>query len=197
MKTRLAMACMSLLLVTAACGWKNDGVVLAGDPAANTLYGFSLPDLEGKTRSLGEWRGQVLLLVNTASRCGLTPQYRDLQALHVRLAPRGFSVLGFPSSDFLGQEPGTAGEIREFCTKNYGVTFPLFAKLSVKGDTIHPLFRWLSTRDGNGALDAPVAWNFHKFVVDRRGRLVAAFGPARLATDPRLTELLDRLLAEK
>lgn len=137
------------------------------------------------------YRGQVLLVVNTASKCGFTPQYEGLEALHARLAPRGFSVLGFPSNDFLGQEPGTEAQIQEFCTLTYGVKFPMFEKVVVKGDEATPLYRALAVETG----DAP-GWNFHKYLISRDGRVVGSFGSRTRPDDPELMAAIERELAK-
>ena len=127
--------------------------------------------------ALADYRGQVLLIVNTASKCGFTPQYAGLEALHEKLRGRGFSVLGFPCNQFGQQEPGSASEIGAFCTKNYGVSFPMFEKIDVNGANAHPLYRYL-TREKTGVFGTPaIKWNFTKFLVDRGGRVVARYAP--------------------
>lgn len=136
--------------------------------------------------------GQVLLVVNTASRCGFTPQYEGLEALHQRYAAQGFSVVGFPSNDFLGQEPGTEEEIREFCRTTYGVAFPMFEKVSVKGRDAVPFYRALA--EGAGG-EAP-GWNFHKYLVGRDGRVIASFGSRVKPDAPALIEAIERAIAE-
>ncbi len=138
------------------------------------------------------YAGKVLLVVNTASKCGFTPQYEGLEALHQRLSERGFAVLGFPSNDFMGQEPGSEEEIREFCTLTYGVKFPMFEKVTVKGDDAVPFYRMLAA-DPNGAVPS---WNFHKFLIGRDGRLVAHYGSRVKPDDPALLSRIEALLAE-
>ena len=135
--------------------------------------------------------GDVLLVVNTASKCGFTPQYEGLEALHARLSPRGFSVLGFPSNDFMGQEPGSEEEIREFCTLTYGVKFPMFEKVVVTGDEATPLYRELAAATG----DQP-GWNFHKYLIGRDGAVVASFPSKTAPDDPALLALIERLLEQ-
>lgn len=136
------------------------------------------------------YAGQVLLVVNTASKCGFTPQYEGLEALHAELKDRGFAVLGFPSNDFMGQEPGTEDEIREFCTLTYGVKFPMFEKVVVKGDDATPLYRAL--REATG--DAP-GWNFHKYLIGRDGRVIASYGSRTRPDDAGLRAAIDAALA--
>ena len=146
---------------------------------------------EERVRLCDAYRGQVLLVVNTASKCGFTPQYEGLEALHSRLAPRGFAVLGFPSNDFMGQEPGSEEEIAEFCTLTYGVKFPMFEKVSVKGPQTTPLYRRLAELTG----ESP-GWNFHKYLIDRSGNVVANFGSRTKPDDPKLLAQIETLLAE-
>ena len=155
---------------------------------APSFYDLQTRTLEGDPVGFEEQRGQVALVVNVASRCGLTKQYAALQALHDEFSPRGFTVLGFPSNDFLNQEPGDAEEIREFCTLNFGVTFPLYEKRVVSGDDKDQVFQFL-TRD----LEEPT-WNFTKYLVDREGRVLARFAPKTTPTDPELRAAIEAAL---
>jgi len=168
---------------------------LAGrvDAACAPLLDVSYRPLAGKTptRLCEAFAGKVLLIVNTASKCGFTPQYEGLEALHQRLAERGFAVLGFPSNDFMGQEPGTEEQIQEFCTLTYGVKFPMFEKVSVKGEGATPLYQRLQAATG----EAP-GWNFHKYLVDREGKVVASFGSRTKPDDAALLEKIEALLAQ-
>lgn len=141
--------------------------------------------------SLCQLAGKVLLVVNTASKCGLTPQYEGLEALHSRLESRGFSVVGFPSNDFLGQEPGTEEQIQEFCALTYGVKFPMFEKVHVVGDDVTPLYRDLEAATG----EQP-GWNFHKYLIGRDGKVAASFGSRTAPDDAALLERIETLLAE-
>ena len=140
--------------------------------------------------SLCQFEGKVLLVVNTASKCGYTSQYEGLEALHTRLKERGFSVVGFPSNDFRGQEPGTEAEIQEFCTLTYGVKFPMFEKVHVIGEEATPFYKALEQATG----DAP-GWNFHKYLIDRSGKPVASFGSGTTPDDAELVRQIERLLA--
>ena len=142
----------------------------------SAIYDFKANSLAGEEVALRRFAGQVLLIVNTASKCGFTPQYRGLEDLHRDFAARGFSVLGFPCNQFGGQEPGNAGEIQEFCSTNYDVTFPLFAKIDVNGANAHPLYEYLK-RQQSGLLGSSIKWNFTKFLVDRAGKVVARYAP--------------------
>jgi glutathione peroxidase len=140
------------------------------------IYDFTAKSLAGEDVPLKRFEGEVLLIVNTASACGFTPQYKGLEALHRQLAPRGFSVLGFPCNQFGGQEPGDAGQIEQFCRGNYAVSFPMFAKIEVNGGNAHPLYQYLKS-ERPGLLGASIKWNFTKFLVDRSGKVVARHAP--------------------
>jgi glutathione peroxidase len=145
-----------------------------------SVYDYSAPLLNGEPASLSNWRGRVLLIVNTASHCGLTPQYAGLQRLHERLGPQGLTVLGFPCNQFLNEEFGSEPEITRFCRENFGVTFPMFSRLKVNGRKTHPLFRHLKTQKRGFLGTSSIKWNFTKFLVDRDGKPVARFAPRTL-----------------
>lgn len=153
---------------------------------------FTLPRIDGTPQPLAAYRGRVLLLVNVASKCGYTPQYEGLEALYERYRERGFEVLGFPSNDFKSQEPGTNAEIAEFCRSTYGVQFPMFAKLHVRGPDTHPLYRMLTGLPE--PVGGPVEWNFQKYLIDRRGEVAARYAPATEPGDPELVAAIERLL---
>jgi glutathione peroxidase len=156
------------------------------------LYDFAVRTLDGEATSLDAYRGKVLLIVNVASRCGFTPQYQGLEALYRKYASRGLVVLGFPCDQFAGQEPGSEAEIRTFCSTNYDVTFPVFAKLEVNGEGAHPLYRWLKSEQKGLFGTESIKWNFTKFLVDRAGRVVARFAPR--TTPEEIEEDVERLL---
>jgi glutathione peroxidase len=159
-----------------------------------TLYDFTQTTLDGKPKPLADFKGKPVLVVNVASKCGLTPQYEGLQKLHETYGARGFEVLGFPCNQFMGQEPGTEKEIAEFCTLNYGVTFPMFAKLEVNGAARAPLFDWLTHEPT--APDGPgdVAWNFAKFLVGKDGKVIARFNPRVAPEAPELVAAIEKAL---
>jgi glutathione peroxidase len=161
---------------------------------APTIYDIELPLLNGKPASLAAYDGKVVLAVNVASRCGFTPQYGGLQALHDKYSPRGFTVLGFPCNQFMHQEPGSAEEIQSFCSVNYGVTFPMFAKLDVKGADQHPLYKILSEFPDDAGKTGSVRWNFEKFLVGRDGRVVRRFRSKVVPEDPIVIEAIESLL---
>lgn len=156
-----------------------------------TVYGFTLPLNDGTPKALKDYEGRVLLIVNTASKCGFTPQYEGLEKLYETYQDRGFLVLAFPSNDFLDQEPGSDAEIAQFCRLNYGVTFPVFAKSRVKGKDMNPLYRFLTERSG---FDGDISWNFNKFLVDRKGRVVARFGSRTAPQDAELVQAVETAL---
>lgn len=142
----------------------------------SSIYDFAVKQIDGTATTLTGYKGQVMLIVNVASRCGFTGQYAGLQKLYDTYKARGLVILGFPSNDFLGQEPGTNEEIAQFCSLSYNVTFPLFEKIEVTGRTMHPLYKYLTGKDTNPAFNGRITWNFNKFLIDRDGRIVARFG---------------------
>ena len=137
-----------------------------------TLYDFKVKDIDGKEFDMSTLKGKKVLLVNVASKCGLTPQYKDLEDLQKKYGDKNFVVIGFPSNNFKGQEPGTNEEIKEFCSLTYGVTFPIMSKIDVTGEHQAPIYKWLTHKSENGKLDAEVQWNFQKFMIDEQGKLV-------------------------
>ncbi len=157
-----------------------------------SLHDFSATSIDGQEVELSSYDGQVVLVVNTASQCGLTPQYEGLQALYDAYADRGLTILGFPCDQFGNQEPGDEAEISSFCQKNYGVTFPMFAKIDVNGGNTHPLYQWLKQEKG-GIAGSKIKWNFAKFLVGRDGTVIDRYAPT---TKPeKLTEDIEKALA--
>ncbi len=148
--------------------------------------------LDGSVQDLSDYLGKVVMMVNVASRCGLTPQYEGLQALYAKYKDQGFEILGFPANNFAGQEPGTNEEIAQFCDTRYGVTFPVFSKISVKGEDIHPLYAELTSEPE--PVGGDVLWNFQKYLVDRGGRVVSKFGPRTTPQDPEVVGKIEELL---
>jgi glutathione peroxidase len=167
---------------------------MAQTQASRSIHEIELPRLDGKPAHLSDYAGKVILAVNVASKCGFTPQYAGLQALHDKYADRGFTVLGFPSNQFFNQEPGSAEQIQEFCSLNYGVSFPLFAKLDVKGSKQHPLYAILTEATDDAGKNGNVAWNFEKFLVGRDGRVVRRFRSKTVPEDPKVVEAIEALL---
>ncbi len=158
---------------------------------------FKMKSLDGKDVQLSKYQGKVLLVVNVASECGLTPQYKQLQALHNKYAEKGLAVMGFPCNQFGEQEPGTADEIKDFCQKNYGVKFNLFAKIEVNGEGACPLYKHLTSLDAKPVGKGEISWNFEKFLIGRQGEVVARFAPGTKPDAPEVLKAIDAELAKK
>lgn len=141
------------------------------------IHDFKVTTIDGEDFDLSDLKGKKVLIVNTASKCGLTPQYEDLQKLYEKYGSEKFVIIGFPANNFMKQEPGSNSEIKQFCTSEYNVTFPMMAKISVKGDDIAPLYHWLTTKELNGVMDSKVKWNFQKYLIDENGNLVDVVYP--------------------
>ena len=142
-----------------------------------TLHDFKVKSIDGKEFDLASLKGKKVMVVNTASECGLTPQYEELQKLFEMYNDQSFTIIAFPANNFGAQEPGTNEEIAVFCKKNYGVTFPVMSKISVKGEDIHPVYQWLTQKEQNGVMDSEVKWNFQKYLIDENGKLVKMIPP--------------------
>ena len=156
-----------------------------------TFHDFRVKTLEGEEFDLGGLKGKKVLVVNTASKCGFTPQYEDLQSLYEKYGGEDFTIVGFPANNFLRQEPGTDEDIREFCTEKYQVSFPMMSKISVKGKNIHPVYQWLTSKEENGKMDSSVKWNFQKYMVDENGRLVGMVSPKTKPFDPEIVSWIE------
>ena len=161
-----------------------------------TIHDFELKTIDGKAQKLSAWQGKVLLVVNVASKCGLTPQYQGLEALYEEKKDAGFAVLGFPCNQFGGQEPGSDADVAAFCSTTYGVSFPLFSKLEVNGKGRAPLYAWLTAEKTKPDGPGDIAWNFAKFVIGKDGRVKARFNPRVAPDDPALRAAIDSALAE-
>jgi len=164
---------------------------------ARSPLDFAMKSIDGKDVDLSQYRGKVVLMVNVASKCGMTPQYEQLEQLHEKYAGKGLAVLGFPANNFGGQEPGSNEEIKQFCTTKYGVKFEMFSKVSVKGDDCCELYRYLTSRDKNPQHAGDIRWNFTKFLVDRKGNVVGRFEPRTRPDAPEVVAALEKALAEK
>ncbi|MGE5316638.1 MAG: glutathione peroxidase [Chloroflexota bacterium] len=145
--------------------------------AQKSFYDFKVKTISGETYDLASLKGKKVMVVNTASKCGNTPQYENLEALYEKYKDRNFVIIGFPANNFMGQEPGTNEEIAQFCKVNYGVTFPMMEKISVKGNDQHPLYSWLTEKNKNGKMDSEVKWNFQKYLIDENGQLAGVIQP--------------------
>lgn len=163
---------------------------------ANSIYEFEVLDIDGNRVSLADYRGKVVMFVNTASQCGYTPQYEGLQKIYDRYKDRGFVILGFPANNFGGQEPGSNEEIKEFCTLRYKVTFPMFAKISVKGEDQHPLYAYLTSNKANPEFAGEITWNFNKFLANDKGEIVARFASKETPESPEVTKAIESALLD-
>jgi glutathione peroxidase len=182
---RYGIAALLLLTITLTIAMKTD-------QTGKTLYDFKAKTLEGKDYDFSTLKGKKVMIVNTASECGFTPQYEALQKLYEKYDSTGkFEIIGFPCNQFGGQEPGSATEIRTFCTKNYGVTFQMMEKIDVKGDNQHPLYKWLTNKSENGVEDAPVKWNFQKFLIDENGKYVDQAGSGEQPDSERIIKWIE------
>lgn len=158
----------------------------------NSFYDFKVKDIEGGNFDLSSLKGKKKLVVNTASKCGLTPQYKQLEELFEKFGGDKFTIIGFPANNFASQEPGTNKEISEFCLKNYGVTFKMMSKISVKGDDMDPLYQWLTSKSKNGVMDSDVKWNFQKYLIDENGKLVDMVEPKVKPDDDKIVSWITK-----
>ena len=158
----------------------------------SSLHDFSMKNIDGEDQSLADFEGKVVLLVNVASQCGLTPQYKGLEALQQKYAEQGFAVLGFPCNQFAGQEPGSDADVKQFCETSFGVTFPMFSKIDVNGDDQAPLYKWLTSTPTTPEAEGDIKWNFGKFLIGKKGQILARFEPP---TDPEAKEVLAEIEA--
>lgn len=159
--------------------------------AQENIYAFTVKDISGQEFKLESLKGKKVLIVNTASKCGLTPQYAGLEELYQEYGDKNFVIIGFPANNFAKQEPGTNEEIAEFCEKNYGVSFPMMSKISVKDEEIDPLYSWLTSKEKNGVMDAQVKWNFQKFMINEEGKLVDVAWPREKPDNKKIISWLE------
>lgn len=158
----------------------------------NSIYQFTVEDISGEDFALSDLKGKKVMIVNTASKCGLTPQYEQLESLYDTYKNQNFVIVGFPANNFGNQEPGSNEEIAEFCQANYGVSFPMMSKISVKGEDMHPLYQFLTQKDKNGFEDSEVAWNFQKYLIDSNGHLAKVISPRTLPTDESVVNWIEQ-----
>ena len=163
--------------------------LVAFRPASSSIHQFKVPSIDGGTIDFADYKGKKILVVNTASKCGFTPQYEGLEKLYEQYKDK-LVIVGFPANNFGGQEPGTNAEIKEFCTGKFNVSFPMAAKVSVKGADIAPLFKWLTTQSENGVMDSEIGWNFNKFLLDENGKLIQHFDSKVVPTSEEITKYL-------
>jgi glutathione peroxidase len=158
---------------------------------SQTIYQFKVTDLYGKEFDFSKLKGKKILIVNTASECGLTPQYKDLEAIYSKYKHKNFVIVGFPANNFGSQEPGSNEQIAKFCQMNYGVTFPMMSKISVKGKDIHEIYKFLTQKDKNGLQDSQVEWNFQKYLINEEGELIKVLSPRVLPTDSEIVDWIN------
>lgn len=188
----LASAAAVVLVTSAAVVSAQDG-----SRKAASVLDFQVKDIDGKDVDLAKYKGKVLLIVNTASQCGYTPQYKDLQAIYEKYSGKGFEILAFPANEFGAQEPGTNSQIKEFCSTKYNVGFPLFSKIVVKGPGIHPLYGYLTSKQTNPQFAGDIPWNFTKFLVNRKGEVVARFAPKEKPNTEAVIGAIEKAISEK
>ena len=157
-----------------------------------SIYQFKVKDINGKTFDFANLKGKKIMVVNTASKCGLTPQYEELEALYTKYKSKNFVIVGFPANDFMSQEPGSDQEIAQFCQLNYGVSFPMMSKISVKGKEMHPVYQFLTQKAKNGKEDSKVEWNFQKYLIDENGHLAKVISPRVLPNDPSIIAWIEQ-----
>jgi glutathione peroxidase len=195
MKRRIGLTVVAMVLaaIPTMASFERNATIPVKSGAAS-VYDFTMKNIDGKQVRLSQYKGKVLLVVNVASRCGFTPQYEALQAIYSKYKDRGFLVLGFPANNFMGQEPGTDEEIKTFCSLKYNVTFPMFSKISVKGEDIHPLYKFLTDKSTNPDFGGDIKWNFNKFLINRDGKIVARFEPAVKPDNEKVIQEIEKAL---
>lgn len=179
----LAMKTVLILIFT---------ILFMNSSEKESIYQFQVKDIQGETFDFSSLKGKKIMIVNTASKCGLTPQYEKLEALYEKYKDKNFVIVGFPANDFMSQEPGSNEEIESFCKLNYGVTFPMMAKISVKGKDMHPVYRFLTEKSRNGLEDSKVEWNFQKYLIDENGFLVKVISPRIQPDDETITSWIEK-----
>ncbi|MFM2212921.1 MAG: hypothetical protein RL427_184 [Bacteroidota bacterium] len=196
-KLILLACCIGLLWVysnaaqTKTTPENNNNKMITETTKAETIYQFKVTDLYGKPFDFASLKGKKILVVNTASECGLTPQYQDLESIYKKYKDKNFVIVGFPANNFGSQEPGTNAQIAKFCTANYGVTFPMMSKISVKGSDKHAVYQFLTEKKRNGLQDSEVEWNFQKYLIDESGHLVKVLSPRTLPTDSEIVNWIN------
>jgi len=195
---KIAGVIVALLVIGAVAVAYGYGLIFNRTPTtpvnAASVYDFTMKDIDGNDVKLDKYKGSVVMIVNTASRCGYTPQYEGLQKIYDQYQDRGFVVLGFPANNFMGQEPGTEKEIKDFCTLKYNVTFPMFSKISVTGTDQHPLYGYLTNKATNPEFAGDISWNFNKFLIDKNGKVVGRWGSKDKPEDAAVTEAIEKQL---
>jgi len=198
---KVGLVVIVLAVVTVVVLLYGYGMILNPTPSepvnASSVYDFTMKDIDGNDVKLDAFKGRVIMIVNTASKCGYTPQYEGLEAIYKKYKDRGFVVLGFPANNFMGQEPGTEKEIKEFCTLKYNVTFPMFAKISVTGRDQHPLYGFLTNKATNPEFGGEISWNFNKFLIGKDGKVIGRFATAIKPEDASVIAAIETQLGSK
>ena len=171
-------------------------ILVAEESAMPNIYDFTMDNIRGESVELSQYKGKVILVVNTASKCGFTYQYDGLEELYQTYKDSGLVILGFPANNFLKQEPGTNEEIAEFCRLNYGVTFPMFSKISVKGKDIHPLYQYLTSKETDPEFEGSISWNFNKFLISRTGEIIDRFGSRQKPQSDKIVAAVEKAFNE-
>jgi glutathione peroxidase len=200
-KRNIILLAISILIIASI----SFALILGGDPGLEerpkltekSVLEFTMRSIDGQDVKLESYRGKVLLLVNVASKCGFTPQYEGLESIYKKYKDQGLVVMGFPANNFFWQEPGTNEEIKTFCTTKYNVTFPMFAKISVKGKKMHPLYQFLTSKETNPEFSGNISWNFNKFLIDRAGKIVDRFGSKEKPEDERVVQAVEKALKQQ
>ena len=191
----LSLVMVSIFALTTSCDAKASSAnSTTAETSSKSVYDFTMKDIDGNDISLSKYKGKVIVIVNTASKCGLVGQLAEIEAFSKKYKEKGVVVLGFPEGNFLGQEFDDNSEIKAFCTKNYGVTFQMFSKISVKGKDINPLYQYLTNKSENGVLDAPIKWNYQKFIIDKNGKVYTSVAPRTTVNDQEFLQSIEDLL---
>lgn len=183
-----------IVLLSVAAGGEDKKESPKEEKHMTSVYDFKVADIDGNDANLADYKGKVLLIVNVASKCGFTPQYKGLENIYRQYKEKGFEILAFPSNDFMGQEPGTNKEIKTFCQLNYQVSFPLFSKISVKGKDIHPLYKFLTEKSTDPKFAGGITWNFNKFLIDRNGNIINRFDSRAEPQSPEVIRTIEEAL---
>jgi glutathione peroxidase len=198
MKKYITLSAVAILLIiSGVLAWTWEGSAATDvKMTEKSVLEFTMKNIDGQDVKLSDYSGKVLLMVNVASKCGYTPQYKGLEAIYEKYKEQGLVVMGFPANNFFWQEPGTDEEIKTFCSTKYNVTFPMFAKISVKGGKIHPLYRFLTSKETNPEFSGSISWNFNKFLVDRSGKVVARFGSKEEPESQKVVSAIEQALKQ-
>lgn len=196
---KIAAVLIAIVVAAGAAGAYKYGFIMNPSPSEppkeKSVYDFTMKNIDGGPVKLDTYKGKAVMIVNVASKCGYTPQYEGLEKIYEKYKDKGFVILGFPANNFMSQEPGTEAEIKEFCSTKYNVTFPMFAKISVKGADQHPLYTFLTNKQSDPGFDGDISWNFNKFLLDPSGKVVARFGSADTPESEKVTSAIEKALA--